>query len=488
MLHCEVPGKDNMMCSAVLNVEGRTRRTVLQIGTGASVSEMNVNHARLFKDAPVQSTTSQLFRIGRKRLPVLGTLLATVTLDGDNEFFLIKSSDDEAIMGLDLLRALHVTVYPATGEVDSVSIVKGDKPETEAQPQPVELQISPLPPRTGYCHHIFLKPDAKPVRFPLRRLPMSVRSDVSAKIQRLLQQGVIEPVEASEWLSPLTATRKKNGQLRFCVDLRYPNTQRVSEAHPLPKFDDLQTQLQCGVFSKLDLTSAYHQPELHLDNCNVTAFLSEDGAFRFQRIQFGLTSSGAAFQRFLGHVLTGIPGCVHYLDDVALTGGNQEQHDFPLQQVLRRLKEVNLTISEAKSTLLKTQIGLCGFRLSAEGISPLQCHAVAITGATEATQKELRSLIWLCGWFSKFIPNSASTLLPMLKLLRQAAKFEWTEDVDESFQRIKSALTSAPYLMPFTAGRTTFVTTDASDQGWMPYYPRSMTAVLNALWPSGPVF
>ena len=193
--------------------------------------------------------------------------------------------------------------------------------------------------------------------------------------------------------------------------------------------------------------------------------MSEDGAFRFQRIQFGLTSSGAAFQRFLGHVLTGIPGCVHYLDDVALTGGNQEQHDFPLQQVLRRLKEVNLTISEAKSTFRKTQIDLCGFRLSAEGISPLQCHAVAITGATEATQKELRSLIWLCGWFSKFIPNSASTLLPMLKLLRQAAKFEWTEDVDESFQRIKSALTSAPCLMPFTAGRTTFVTTDASDKG-----------------------
>ena len=470
MLHCEVPGRDKMMCSAVLNVGGRTRRTVLQIDTGASVSALSVNHARrLFKGASVQPTTSQLFGVGRKRLPVLGTLPATVTFDGrsaDTEFFLIESSGDEAIMGLDLLRALQVTLHPATGEVDSVSISKGDKPEPEAQPQPGELQNSPLPPVTGYCHHIVLKPDAKPARFPLRRLPMSVRSDVSTEIQRLLQQGVIEPVEASEWLSPLTATRKKNGQLRLCVDLRYPNTQIVSEVHPLPKIEDLQTQLQGVVFSKLDLTSAYHQLELHPDSRNVTAFLSEDGAFRFRRIPFGLTSSGAAFQRLLDHVLAGIPGCVHYLDDIAVTGRNQEQHDFRLQQVLHRLKEVNLTINEAKSTFRQAQIDFCGYRLSAEGISPLQCHTAAITGAPPpATKKELRSFIGLCGWFSKFIPNYASTILPMLKLLRQDAEFEWTEDVDASFQNIKTAITSATCLMPFTPGRTTFVTTDASDRG-----------------------
>ena len=159
MLHCEVPGKDKMMCSAVLNVEGRTRRTALQIGTGASVSALSVNHARLFKGAPVQPTTSQLFGVGRKRLPVLGTLPATASFDGVTAFLLISSSGDEAIMGLDLLRALRVTVYPATGEFDSVSIVKGDNPKPGAQPLPVDLQISPLPPVTGYCHHIVLKPE-----------------------------------------------------------------------------------------------------------------------------------------------------------------------------------------------------------------------------------------------------------------------------------------------------------------------------------------
>ena len=49
MLQGDVPGKDKMMCSAVLNVEGRTRRTILQIYAGASVSALSVKHARLFK-------------------------------------------------------------------------------------------------------------------------------------------------------------------------------------------------------------------------------------------------------------------------------------------------------------------------------------------------------------------------------------------------------------------------------------------------------
>ena len=88
----------------------------------------------------------------------------------------------------------------------------------------------------------------------------------------------------------------------------HPNTQIVSEAHPLSKIEDLQTQLQGDVFSKLDLTSAYHQLELHPNSHNATAFLSEDGAFRFRHIPFGLTSSGAAFQRLLDHALAGIPG------------------------------------------------------------------------------------------------------------------------------------------------------------------------------------
>ena len=60
---------------------------------------------------------SQLFGVGRKRLPILGTLPANLTFDGrsaDTEFFLMESSGDEAIMGLDLLMVFHVTLYPVT--------------------------------------------------------------------------------------------------------------------------------------------------------------------------------------------------------------------------------------------------------------------------------------------------------------------------------------------------------------------------------------
>ena len=79
---------------------------------------------------------------------------------------------------------------------------------------------------------------------------------MSQELQRLLQTGVIERVEVSPWVSPLVVSRKPNGKIRLCVDLRGPNAQIVHEVHPLPTIEELQTRLHGAVYSKLDLSSA----------------------------------------------------------------------------------------------------------------------------------------------------------------------------------------------------------------------------------------
>lgn len=59
---------------------------------------------------------------------------------------------------------------------------------------------------SGSTHHLGC---GKPVRQKLRCLSLSVCEEVSAEFKRLLQTGIIEPVDASEWVSLLVVARKR---------------------------------------------------------------------------------------------------------------------------------------------------------------------------------------------------------------------------------------------------------------------------------------
>lgn len=71
----------------------------------------------------------------------------------------------------------------------------------------------------------------------------------------------------------------------------------------------------------------------------------------------------------------------------------------------------------------------------------------------------------MCGWFFNFAPNYASNVQPMTHLLSKDVPFEWTQDVDHAFRKIKQQISSLSALKPFDPQFTIFVTTDASDKG-----------------------
>lgn len=78
---------------------------------------------------------------------------------------------------------------------------------------------------------------------PARRVPVALKKMVESKLDSLLQQGIIEPVEeASEWVSPLVVVIKDNGDLRLCVDMRRANQAIFRASHPIPTLDDILSQ------------------------------------------------------------------------------------------------------------------------------------------------------------------------------------------------------------------------------------------------------
>ncbi|CAI5657039.1 unnamed protein product [Oreochromis niloticus] len=241
------------------------------------------------------------------------------------------------------------------------------------------------------------------------------------------------------------------------------------DCYRLPHMEDVFSQLAGAThFSQIDLTSAYHQLPLHPDSRSLTAFITHEGLFQFARVPFGLASAPSAFQKMMQTVLRDQTGVQNYLDDIIVYGHSREEHGERLQAVLHRLNDVGLQINFNNSSFRQTSIPFLGHVISKDGLSPTPDHLTAIAKApAPKDMAALRSFLGLTSWFSKFLPNYVMVVEPLRELLRtsQTAELQWTDAVNESFNKLKEMLLKSPALAIFNPNLPTFISTDASDYG-----------------------
>lgn len=78
--------------------------------------------------------------------------------------------------------------------------------------------------------------------------------------------------------------------------------------------------------------------------------------YRYQRLPFGITSAPALFQRAMGQIVSGLEGVQCYLDDLLITGKDDEDHLRNLNATLHRLKEYGLQVKEDKCKFFQPTI------------------------------------------------------------------------------------------------------------------------------------
>jgi hypothetical protein len=118
--------------------------------------------------------------------------------------------------------------------------------------------------------------NARPIRQPLRRLPLAKQAEVSGMLDEMQRRGIIEESD-SPWSSPVVLVRKKNGELRFCMDYRKLNVNKKG-CFALPCIEEtLDTLAGAKWFSTPDLKSGYWQVDVHPDDREKTAFSTGQG-------------------------------------------------------------------------------------------------------------------------------------------------------------------------------------------------------------------
>ena len=182
------------------------------------------------------------------------------------------------------------------------------------------------------------------------RLSRPEVAELNTQVASLLEKGYIQPSN-SPYGHPVLFVKKKNGNLRMCIDYRSLNQQTVKNRYPLPRIDDLFDQLQgAQVFSSIDLQSAYYQVRLKPEDVPKTAFTTPLGLYEFKVLCFGLTNAPGTFQNIMNDVLEDVIGkfVIVYLDDIVVYSKDQAEHYRHLQVVLQLLREHELYANLAK--------------------------------------------------------------------------------------------------------------------------------------------
>ena len=78
---------------------------------------------------------------------------------------------------------------------------------------------------------------------------------------------------------------------------------------------------------------------------------------------------------------------------------------------------------------------------------------------------EVRSFLGLAGYYKRFVKGFSMIAAPMTKLLQKNVKFEWCEECQRSFDKLKAFLTEAPVLTQLTCCKEYVIFSDASLNG-----------------------
>lgn len=444
----------------------------MEVDTGAAVSCVSkLTYLKYFKHNPIEKT-DVVFRFydGTKMRPV-GTIKPMVKYKNKSKYLelFIVEGGSTSLIGRHWLAELGIKI-PACQQIDS-NMVDNCKLEgidlSILMDRYKELFSGGLGRFTGGMATLRVREGAVPVYCRARPLPYAVKDQVDAQLDDMLREGIIEPVNTSEWATPLVPVRKADGGLRICADYKVTlNPALLVDRFPLPRVEDLLVGLNgAQVFSKIDLSQAYNQIELD-ESKEFTVINTHRGLFKYNRLVFGLSSSPGIFQRIMTNLFNDIPNVECFLDDVIIATKDEKQHLITLDKVFHRLHSHGLKLKKSKCLFMADEVRYLGYIISKDGLKVDPGKVEAITKIPRPSNvNEVRSFLGLVNFYAKFVKNISTILAPLYRLLQKKVEWQWSDSCELAFNKIKNILTSAEVLVHYDPNKQLIVTCDASSHG-----------------------
>ena len=90
------------------------------------------------------------------------------------------------------------------------------------------------------CQHtIYLVLGAKTIRQKQRSINPKLEPLMIKELNKLIESKIIFPIKHTSWVSNLVPVRKKNGEIKLCVDFCDLNRASLKDRHPLPSMEKI---------------------------------------------------------------------------------------------------------------------------------------------------------------------------------------------------------------------------------------------------------
>ena len=285
--------------------------------------------------------------------------------------------EDEVDLGEEIFACYLLPLAPQK-EGEEASAPLGAVPEGMPPPGPAANFVrkhmnlfeepTTLPPLLQINHKIELVDDAQPTRHPAYSGSPLEHDEAKRAVTKLLELGHARR-SYSSYAAPILFVKRKNGELRMCVDYRRLNKITVRHSFPMPRAEDLMNQLHgATVFSQIDMISAFHQMRIEPKDVHKSAFITF-GLYEFLVTPFGMINSPASLQSLLNDIFRDYLNefVVIYLDDILIFSRNTEDHARYLDIVAALLQKHELRL-QLKKCNFKSEVNFLGHIVGKEGI------------------------------------------------------------------------------------------------------------------------
>ena len=398
----------------LLEVEIMGSPTSVLIDTGAAVSLLPQTLAEALKLGKPQPTAQRLISYGGVQIPTIGRLKNIKVKVGklSTRLNFIVVVRGQPILGRDSIAKLNLITL-------NVNAIEAQAPET-----------------------IVVSADAQPRFCKPRKLPFALEEPVKQELLRLEGEGIITPVDNSDWATPIVVVHKSNGKVRVCGDYQATVNPFIpkSVTAGLDIDDTLARLADCDKFSKIDLKDAYLHVPLDDPSQKYTVISTPFGLYKYRFLPLGIKSAPHIFQSKMEKLLMGLKGVFIHLDDVLLATSSDKEHETTLAEILRRLKTANLPVNETKSVYNRTSVYHLGYLIEKNTIKPDPEKIEVLLNVKEPKDcKEIQRFLGAVGFYSKFIPQFADLAQPLREVML-SDEFTWGAEQRASFEGLKTTL------------------------------------------------
>ncbi|KAK1617701.1 hypothetical protein QYE76_023218 [Lolium multiflorum] len=307
-------------------------------------------------------------------------------------------------------------------------------------------------PRELAEHALNVDPIAKPVQQSMRRFSEPKRRSIGKEVDRLRKAGFIRELKEAEWVAnPVMVPKKDTTALRMCIDYTGLNKHYQKDHFSLPRIDQIvDSTAGCDRLSFLDAYSGYNQIKLKKEDQELTAFITPHGVFCYNVMTFGLKNAGATYQRCMQACLAEQIGrnIEVYIDDIVVKTKHAATLIDDLRETFDNLDKYKIKMNPKKCFFGVPGGQVLGYFISARGIeaNPLKIKAI-LDMEPPKNLHQVQQLAGRLAALSRFIAKLGEKALPFYNSMKKSEKFEWTQEVQESFDNLKKILSTSPGLV-----------------------------------------